>query len=110
MKNKKYYIIGLILVVIVLLVVYFKLNSVKESTVAENVIKYSYNNGDYYVIKGDYKGQYDIKYLHFNPDEDINTNFRKMGVYSYDEYVEYCKENNILVKYLDKNRVVMALL
>lgn len=104
MKNKKYYIIGLILVVIVLLVVYFKLNSVKESTVAENVIKYSYNNGDYYVIKGDYKGQYDIKYLHFNPDEDINTNFRKMGVYSYDEYVEFCKENNILVKYLDKNK------
>lgn len=104
MKNKKYYIIGLILVVVILLLVYFRSNNSKGNSVLDNVVKYTYDGNDYYVIKGDYKGKYDIKYMHFNPDEEVNPNFEKMGVYSYDEYVEYCKENNILVKYLDKNK------
>lgn len=104
MKNKKYYIIGLILVIVFLLVVYFKSTHLEENNILENVAKYTYDGNDYYVIKGDYKEKYDIKYVYFNPNEKINPNFKKMGVYSFDEYVKYAKDNNILTAYSDKNK------
>lgn len=110
MKKKLFYLIGGSVIIIVLLLVYFRFIKDNSSFVNKNVAKYNFENKDYYVIKGDYNGKYNIKYLSYGPDDrdygDINTT----KVMSYNDYVSYCNKNNIPVVYSDssKNYIVVG--
>ena len=112
MKKKLFYLVGGILLILCILFIYNRYFKIKinKYDISDTLVKYSYDSKDYYVIKGDYKGVYDIKYSHFNDVESIPSGFNITKVLSFDEYKEYAKSNNIKMKYLDgtKNYIVVS--
>ena len=89
----------------------------KEDTITNIDVKY--NKGDkYYIIKGDYKGEYDYQELDLgdaseSTQEDMNDKvklFNTTEVLNYNEYQEFCAKWNLDMKYNepDKNYMVVA--
>lgn len=112
MKKKVFYLVGGIILILCILFIYNKYFRIQinKYNISDTLVKYSYDSKDYYVIKGDYKGVYDIEYSYFNDTESIPSGFNITKVLSFDKYKEYAKSNNIKMKYLDrtKNYIVVS--
>lgn len=112
MKKKLFYLGGCIILLLCILFVYNRCFRIKinKYDISDTLVKYKYNNNDYYVIKGDYKGVYNIKYSLFNDEESIPSGFNINDVLSFEEYKEYAKNNDIALKYFDetKNYIVVS--
>ena len=97
-------ILAAIMIFALLMAVYVVIISpVEIPTRLSNMRIERYKGEDYHIITGDYTGEYDIKYY----TEDLsNTNRIKdvRKVMTYNEYVDFCTNKNIDVKYTDKNK------
>ncbi|MBR3132778.1 MAG: hypothetical protein IKG42_01665 [Clostridia bacterium] len=62
--------------------------------------KTSYNGEEYYIINHDYSGEYDLGIIEVN--NEINNDFDKKEVMSYEQYEEYCNKYGLNKKYKDK--------
>lgn len=102
-KKILYIIIFVLLFISVYLIVDYRSKINTRIEVAENVKKYRSHNKDYYIITGDYKGEYDFKEFTYRHSMDNDYDFDRFAILNYDEYVKYCHNNNITVKYQDKN-------
>lgn len=88
----------------------------KEHETIEN-IDIVYNKGNkYYIIKGDYQGEYDYQTLSFdNQDvkyEELKNNanlFNTTQLLSYYEYNDFCEKWNLTKKYNDINKKYMVI-
>ena len=69
----------------------------------ENVQVKEFKGKDYYIILGDYMGEYNIQKIGI-PTFDVAEEFEQKTVMSFEEYKNYCKEWNIEQKYFDKNK------
>lgn len=112
MKKKLFYLVGCIILVLCILFAYNKFFKVKinKYDISDTLVRYNYNGKDYYVIKGDYKGVYDIQYSFFYDKESIPSEFNINEVLSFEEYKEYVENNDIAMKYSDetKNYIVVS--
>ena len=89
----------------------------QEESIANIDIKY-HKGEKYYIIKGDYKGEYDYQELDLGDDSestevDMNDKvklFNTTEVLNYNEYQEFCAKWNLDMKYNepDKNYMVVA--
>ncbi len=121
MKSKSKFIISLICVFVIgLFIGCTFLDSHNESTgkaikkekISNVDVKY-YNGVKFYVIEDDYTGDYDYQEVSFseyyNTDiaEEIVQTFNSTKLYDYYDYVEFCKEFNLFVKYTDTSKKYM---
>lgn len=97
--KKKILIISCIVIALVTMIVLYL---ILFNTNKETVIKYNYNDKDYFIIKGDYKGKYNIKYT-YSDRENAPSNFDISNVLSYNEYIDYINKFNIDKAYNDKD-------
>ncbi len=120
MKNKNSLIMLLVIIILLLILIIGLLlldnkKGTKVDVKIDNVVKETYKGKDYYIITGDYKGDYYYKEVDFRDysDEDINNfeDLKKYGegfdtkkLYSYDEYVEYINKFNLEQKYKDSSK------
>ena len=86
----------------------------KEYAVSDTTYIETYNNKDYYIIKDDYKGEYDIQFVNFsnyyNTNYDIKSKFEKTKIMDFNEYMSYCSKWKIEQKYTDptKNYAIIS--
>ena len=76
-------------------------NSTTEITYKENdgFSVYTYENKEYLVLSNGYNGEHDIEYFEISP-KDSKKN-EELSIYSYDEYINFCKKYDINQKYED---------
>ena len=102
-KNKKIFIIGLIVLIGICVVGYLYISNIIE---VKNIRIEKYENKDYYIIEDDYKGEYDLQIFSLNKyidDFSFNQNdFEKKKVMNYNEYESYCSKWGINKVYSDK--------
>ena len=86
----------------------------KEYAVSDTTYIETYNNKDYYIIKDDYQGEYDIQFASFidsyNTNYDIKSKFEKTKIMDFNEYMSYCSKWKIEQKYTDptKNYAIIS--
>lgn len=102
--KKMFYLIGSFLLIIIVLFVFYNFNKNKTITISDNVVKYNFDNKEYYIINGDYKGEYNVQYTDFNYDEEVPSDFNITKVLNYEEYTNYVDKFNIDKVYRDKNK------
>lgn len=74
-------IIILCMILAIIILIYFIFNKVNISqyAISDTVSVKTYNNKDYYIIKKDYSGNYDLQFLslseYFDSQTDIKTSF-----------------------------------
>ena len=71
--------------------------------VVDNVKMYRTRDKDYYIITGDYKGEYDFQEFTYPNSINNNHEFSGFVILDYYEYLNYCYNNDITLKYNDKN-------
>ena len=78
-----------------------------EKFISDTISIKSYNNQDYYIIKDDYSGEYDLQFIDLS---NQTENFEKKEVMSYKEYNSYCNEWGLNKSYSDvsKNYIVFS--
>ena len=121
MKNKKtnynkfkntYNIITV--VVILGVAIFFVINNMNiqrklvEKSISDTINIEIYNNEIYYIIKGDYSGEYDLQYTmlseYFESDFNKVKEFEKKEVMNYSEYKSYCNEWGLKKVYSDRSK------
>ena len=86
----------------------------KEYAVSDTTYIETYNNEDYYIIKDDYQGEYDIQFVNFsdyyNTNYDLKSKFEKTKIMDFNEYMSYCSKWKIEQKYTDptKNYAIIS--
>ena len=86
----------------------------KEYAVSDTTYIETYNNEDYYIIKDDYQGEYDIQFVNFsdyyNTNYDLKSKFEKTKIMDFNEYMSYCSQWKIEQKYTDptKNYAIIS--
>ena len=99
-----------VLLVVVLILIYFIFNKVKISQydISDTISIQTYNDKDYYIIKKDYAGNYDLQFLSLseflNSKTDIRTSFEVKEVMNYADYKSYCNKWGIKTKYSDSSK------
>lgn len=100
--------------------VFFVVNNINnqgelvEKSISDTINIKTYENKDYYIIKGDYSGEYDLQYTmlsqYFNSQSNEAEAFEKKEVMSYSEYKSYCNEWGLKKAYSDttKNYIVFS--
>ena len=121
-------VISIIIIVVSVLLAYFinkiRINKyyqengtildLKEYAVSDTTYIETYNNKDYYIIKDDYQGEYDIQFASFidsyNTNYDIKSKFEKTKIMDFNEYMSYCSKWKIEQKYTDptKNYAIIS--
>ena len=113
-------VISIIIIVVSVLSAYLinylkngKILNLKEYAVSDTTYLETYNNEDYYIIKDDYQGEYDIQFsgfLDYNTNDDINSKFVKTEIMDFNEYKSYCSKWKIEQKYTDptKNYAIIS--
>ena len=113
-------VISIIIIVVSVLSAYLinylkngKILNLKEYAVSDTTYLETYNNEDYYIIKDDYQGEYDIQFsgfLDYNTNDDINSKFVKTEIMDFNEYMSYCSKWKIEQKYTDptKNYAIIS--
>lgn len=103
--------ISIIITTIIVLLTFIIINictQISPKTTLKNVVTKRHNNKDYYIIKGDFSEECDIKYInlgkYFNTEYDIKNEFERQKVMDYIEYQDYCKKWNIEQKYADTTK------
>ena len=85
-----------------------------EKSISDTIDIKTYKNKDYYIIKGDYSGEYDLQFIglsqYFNSQSNEVEKFKKKEVMNYSEYKSYCNEWGLKKKYSDefKNYIVFS--
>jgi len=103
----------LLAIIIIGTAIFFRPNSMynqeekREESIPETITIKRYNNQDYYIIKDDYAGEYDLQFIYL-PNE--TENFEKKEVMSYKEYNSYCNKWGLNKSYSDisKNYIVFS--
>lgn len=127
MKGKKQITISLntliIIIAIVIIIgmtVFFVVNKMNKQgeivkkSISDTINIKTYENNDYYIIKGDYSGEYDLQYTklseYFNSESNEAEEFKKKEVMNYSEYESYCNEWELKKEYSDtsKNYIVFS--
>jgi len=118
--NLKTLIIIIAIVVILGVAVFFVINIMNiqrklvEKSISDTINIKIYNNEIYYIIKGDYSGEYDLQYTmlseYFESDFNKVKEFEKKEVMNYSEYESYCNEWGLKKVYSDtsKNYIVFS--
>ena len=121
-------VISIIIIVVSVLLSYFinkirinkyyqengKILDLKEYAVSDTTYIETYNNEDYYIIKDDYQGEYDIQFASFidsyNTNNDLKSKFEKTKIMDFNEYMSYCSKWKIEQKYTDptKNYAIIS--
>ena len=116
-------VISIIIIVVSVLLSYFInkyylgngiILNLKEYAVSDTTYIETYNNKDYYIIKDDYQGEYDIQFVDFsdyyNTNYDIESKFEKTKIMDFNEYMSYCSKWEIEQKYTDptKNYAIIS--
>ena len=115
-------VISIIIIVVSVLLAYFinktRINKyylengtildLKEYAVSDTTYIETYNNEDYYIIKDDYQGEYDIQFASFidsyNTNNDLKSKFEKTKIMDFNEYMSYCSKWKIEQKYTDPTK------
>lgn len=120
-KNSKLplLIVGILVTVLLIgLVIFFSIKLIEKQneinkleTYANennNFIVKTYNDKEYYITNGNYKGEYDLQII--DSLKDNTNNFSNSTIMSYSEYVEFCKNWNLSQKYKssDQNYLVFS--
>lgn len=127
MKEKKQITISLNTLIVIITVVvvigvavFFVANKMNkqgelvEKYISDTINIKTYKNKDYYIIEGDYSGEYDLQFTmlsqYFNPQSNEAEKFEKKEVMNYSEYKSYCNEWGLKKKYSDtsKNYIVFS--
>lgn len=110
-------ILCMILAIIIILIYFiFYKGNILQYAISDTVSVKTYNNKDYYIIKKDYSGNYDLQFLslseYFDSQKDIKTSFEVKEVMSYTSYKVYCNKWGIKAKYSDatKDYIVISYL
>jgi len=106
------FIIILAVVVIVGVAIFLVVNNMNKQgklvgkSILDTINIKTYENKDYYIIKGDYSGEYDLQFIDLYQTGD----FEKKEVMNYNEYKSYCKEWRLKKTYSDisKNYIVFS--
>ena len=93
----------------------FKNNKIRSNEEKIANIDIKYNNGKkYYIIKDDYKGEYDYQEIYlpkgFGNYEDESNKiklFNTTQIFNYDQYYKFCEKWNLKRKYNDTNKNYM---
>lgn len=113
-------IIIIAVVVIIGIAVFFVVNKMNnqgelvEKSISDTINIKTYENKDYYIIKGDYSGEYDLQFTmlsqYFNSQSNEAEKFEKKEVMNYTEYKSYCNEWGLKKEYSDisKNYIVFS--
>ncbi len=107
---KKAIIISCIIICIVIIAIYYVL----QHSIFYTVSVKNYKDKDYYIIKRDYAGSYDLQFLslsqYYHSNSDIRDTFEVKEVMSYEKYKSYCNEWGIETKYSNstKNYIVFS--
>lgn len=127
MKEKKQITISLNTLIVIITVVvvigvavFFVANKMNkqgelvEKYISDTINIKTYKNKDYYIIEGDYSGEYDLQFTmlsqYFNSQSNESEKFEKKEVMNYSEYKSYCNEWGLKKKYSDtsKNYIVFS--
>lgn len=104
MKKKNLIYLILLLVIFCISVIILLFNRGEKVGFSNNIYIKSYKDKNYYIMKNDYSGEYDIQYKDFsNEIKDVIDYGKKQEVMSYYEYVNYCNKYNLEQKYYDSN-------
>ena len=80
----------------------------QEIYISENIEIKENKGNEYYIIKDDYDGEYDLQFIslskYFNSDNNETENFEKQEIMNYNEYISYCNEWGIKKVYSDVNK------
>lgn len=114
MKKKYSIIIGIILGIVGFIIGFTAaFNSPKE--VIRNVELKTHKKQNYYIITGDYDGEYDYQSVNFTDrfeeekiEENITT-YNTTNILSYNEYSNFCKKWGLKKKYSDSNKQYMII-
>ena len=117
MKKKGFIIFGIIFLISILMIVIvgYLLRERKGIEIMENVELKSYKNKDYYIITGNYKGEYDYQTIDFNEhfeNENAKTiieDYNTTKILNYEEYYKYCKKWGLTEKYNDSEKQYMVI-
>lgn len=109
LKKEGIFVIGGILLLVIIIIILISNNSQSDNSISDTLNIKNYENKNYYVIKDDYKGKYDLQIISLKKDKNFND---LNEVMDYSDYKNYCNENNIKVKFSDtsKNYIVYSYL
>ena len=117
MKKKIIVIVCIILAFIAgILIGTYVLSNEKEEKI--NNVDIKYNKGEkYYIITGDYKGEYDYQELDLSDgfegnEEETNDRvklFNTTEIFDYNQYYEFCEKWNLKMKYKDDDKNYMVI-
>ena len=117
MKKRIIVIVCIILAFIAgMLVGTYVLSNEKEEKI--NNVDIKYNKGEkYYIITGDYKGEYDYQELDLSDgfegnEEETNDRvklFNTTEIFDYNQYYEFCEKWNLKMKYKDDDKNYMVI-
>jgi len=97
-------IVILLIIIATILIVFIITRKNTGTVISPNFTIKNYNNNDYYIINGDYSGEYDLQYVGFAEFHKKNVkDFEKKEVMDYNSYIDYCKKWNITSKYSDNS-------
>ena len=84
----------------------------KEYPLSQTVSIENYDNKNYYIIKDDYSGEYDLQYIslseYLDAEFNLEEKFEKNKIMNYEEYKKYCKEWNLKKVYSDSSKKYMV--
>lgn len=108
-RNKKDFIIIITIVIILGIVSFIAAYRICNKVHIPDTISIKvYNNQNYYIIKNDYEGEYDLQYTYLSQYYDSQYSkakeFEKQEVMNYSDYVSYCNKWSLNQKYSDKDK------
>lgn len=99
-----------VIFLISIITIYFIVNKidVSQHSIFDTVSVKNYKNKDYYIIKKDYAGDYDLQFLslsqYFDSKSYIKNDFEVKDVMSYSDYKSYFNKWGIKAKYSDSTK------
>lgn len=108
-------IIIIAVVVIISVAVFFVVNKMNKQgelvkkSISDTINIKTYKNKNYYIIKGDYSGEYDLQFTTLTQYNEIEE-FERKEVMNYNEYKSYCNKWGLKKEYSDtsKNYIVFS--
>lgn len=108
-------IIIIAVVVIISVAVFFVINKMNKQgelvkkSISDTINIKTYKNKNYYIIKGDYSGEYDLQFTTLTQYNEIEE-FERKEVMNYNEYKSYCNKWGLKKEYSDtsKNYIVFS--
>ncbi len=110
-KKPKKFVIEIILLILIVILSIIEISLIRDKfksnkSIPKTISLESYKNKDYYIIKNDYEGEYDLQFLDLYEyrSSDILDTFEKKEIFNYSDYINYCQKWGIKPKYQDSNK------